>query len=136
MFLDAVPKPKRGVSLPLPPRLVRNCDRGKSRGSAVEHPACRMCYGLLRGGVMLDQAEPGGSLIHLKEEFAKLSEEQLRALRAATYVGMMTQEAKTYDDRRRRITEVARRLSVLLRLQENQRAGLELSRGRSAAAPE
>jgi len=85
---------------------------------------------------MLDQAEPGGSLIHLKEEFAKLSEEQLRALRAATYVGMMTQEAKTYDDRRRRITEVARRLSVLLRLQENQRAGLELSRGRSAAAPE
>ena len=68
---------------------------------------------------MHDQAEPGRTIIHLKQEFEKLSEDQLRALRAATYVGMTTQEAKTYDNRRRRITEVATRLSLLLRFQEN-----------------
>lgn len=66
----------------------------------------------------MHQAEPGGNIIHLKEEFEKLSEDQLRALTAATYVGMTTQEAKTYDERRRRLTEVARRMS-LLRFQEN-----------------
>ena len=65
------------------------------------------------------QAEPDTDISHLKEEFDKLSEEQLHALRVATYVGMTPQEAKTYDNRRRKITEVAKRLSVLLRLQEN-----------------
>jgi len=68
---------------------------------------------------MLDQAEPVPKLINLKEQFEKLSEEQLHALREATYVGMTSQEAKIYDNRCRKITEVARRLSILRRLQEN-----------------
>lgn len=65
---------------------------------------------------MQDQGEPGADINHLKEEFDKLSEAQLLALRAATNVGMTAREAKIYDDRRRKITEVAKRLSVLLRL--------------------
>jgi hypothetical protein len=68
---------------------------------------------------MQDEAEPGADIIQLKAEFDKLSEEQLHALRAAMYIGMTPKEAKTYDDRRRKITEVARRLSTLRRLQEN-----------------
>lgn len=65
------------------------------------------------------QAVSGADISHLKEEFDKLSEKQLHALRAATFVGMTPQEAKIYNDRRRKITAVARRLSVLQRLQEN-----------------
>jgi len=68
---------------------------------------------------MQDQDEPSANILDLKEEFEKLSEEQLHALRAATYFGMTSQEAKIYDNRRRKITEVAKRLSGLLRLQEN-----------------
>ena len=68
---------------------------------------------------MQHQAEPCADIRYLKAEFDKLSEEQLLALRRATYAGMTPQEAKIYDDRRRKISVVARRLSVLLRLQAN-----------------
>jgi hypothetical protein len=69
---------------------------------------------------MQDQtSEPCPDIIQLKQEFEKLSEEQLLALRSATYLGMTPQEAKTYDVRRRKITELVKRLSNLRTLQEN-----------------
>ncbi len=71
------------------------------------------------GRIMQETSEADPDIVQLTAEFEKLSEEQLHALRSATYLGMTPQQARTYDYRRRKISELVKRLSDLLTLQEN-----------------
>ena len=51
------------------------------------------------------------SAVHrIKEEIDRLTEEQVKALKAATYVGMTPNEAKDYDARREKINKLIREL--------------------------
>ena len=50
---------------------------------------------------------------HLRDEIEKLTQEQSEALKTATFVGMTAAEAKIYDARRRRITELVEKLRGL-----------------------
>jgi hypothetical protein len=53
---------------------------------------------------MSDETSETAAAIHrLKEEIDKLTREQAKALELATFVGMTTDEAKEYDQRRRAI---------------------------------
>ncbi len=45
-----------------------------------------------------------------EEEIDRLTEEQVKALKAATYVGMTPNEAKDYDARREKINKLIREL--------------------------
>ena len=49
----------------------------------------------------------------LRQEIEKLTQEQSEALKTATFVGMTAEEAKIYDARRRRITELVEQLRAL-----------------------
>jgi hypothetical protein len=48
----------------------------------------------------------------IKLEINRLTEEQAEALKTATYVGMIPDEAKEYDKRRSRITELIQELEL------------------------
>lgn len=48
----------------------------------------------------------------LREEFDRLTREQDEAMRLAVYFGMRANEAKEYDERRKRLTELFKRLYV------------------------
>lgn len=49
----------------------------------------------------------------IRQEIEKLNQEQSEALKTATFVGMTASEAKIYDARRQRITELVEQLRVL-----------------------
>lgn len=49
----------------------------------------------------------------LKEEIDKLTQQQTDALRTATYLGMTTDEAKEYEERRDRILKYVQDLKTL-----------------------
>ncbi|HKU26639.1 MAG TPA: hypothetical protein VJQ54_14275 [Candidatus Sulfotelmatobacter sp.] len=49
----------------------------------------------------------------VKEEIDKLTEQQNDALNSATYLGMTTDEAKEYEERRDRILKLVRDLALL-----------------------
>ncbi len=49
----------------------------------------------------------------LKREIQQLKEENSNALRQAIFLGMTDQEADAQEERRRRTSELARRLSLL-----------------------
>ena len=51
----------------------------------------------------------------LKEEIDRLNQQQSGALKTATYLGMTPDEAQEYDQRRSRITELVRHLSIITR---------------------
>lgn len=53
----------------------------------------------------------------LKQEIDRLSQEQSDALKSATYVGMTPDEAKEYDARRQKITQLVQELSLLQKAQ-------------------
>jgi uncharacterized protein YeaC (DUF1315 family) len=54
------------------------------------------------------------SAVHqLKQEIDTLTEEQAQALRTAVYVGMTPEEAREYDERRQRITQMVQELALL-----------------------
>ena len=49
----------------------------------------------------------------LRREFDRLRREQDEAMNRAVYVGMSASEAKEYDKRRKRLTELFERLYIL-----------------------
>lgn len=49
----------------------------------------------------------------LKAEIERLSDEQSTALKTATFVGMTPDEAKEYDERRKKITRLMEELRIL-----------------------
>jgi hypothetical protein len=49
----------------------------------------------------------------LKEEIDRLTQEQVKALRMAVFVGMTSGEAQEYDERRTRITRLNQELAAL-----------------------
>jgi hypothetical protein len=58
------------------------------------------------------------TLLHqLKQQIDELAEQQMDALKMATYVGMTPEEAKEYDQRREKITALVEELSELKKAQ-------------------
>lgn len=53
------------------------------------------------------------SVQNLREEFDRLRCEQDEAMKLAVYVGMSAKEAKEYENRRKRLTELFKRLYIL-----------------------
>jgi hypothetical protein len=49
----------------------------------------------------------------IRQEIENLRQELSDALKTATYVGMTAEEAKTYDERRQRLTALVERLREL-----------------------
>jgi hypothetical protein len=64
-------------------------------------------------GVIGDSSETAEAIHRLKEEIDKLTLQQTEALKMAIYVGMTPDEAKEYDERRRRILEFVLDLRIL-----------------------
>ena len=63
---------------------------------------------------MLRDGSETAEVIHrLKEEIDKLTEQQADALKTATYLGMTTDEAKEYEQRREKILEFVKDLKML-----------------------
>ena len=61
-----------------------------------------------------NRQSPTVEAIHrLKEEIDRLTEQQSEALRTATYLGMTTDEAKEYEERKQRILEYVQDLKML-----------------------
>lgn len=50
---------------------------------------------------------------HLKQEIERFAEEQSKTLKNAIYVGMMTDKAREYDQRRTRIAQLVEQLGKL-----------------------
>ena len=63
--------------------------------------------------MLRDQSETAEVIHHLKEEIDKLTEQQSEALKTATYLGMTTDEAKEYEQRRERILDYVKDLKML-----------------------
>ena len=49
----------------------------------------------------------------IKQEIDRLTDEQAKALRSATFTGMTPDEARDYDERRKAITKLIRDLELL-----------------------
>ena len=65
-----------------------------------------------------DHSDTTVDAIHrLKQEIDQLSEQQSEALKSATYLGMTPDEAKEYDARRQKITQLVQELSLLQKAQ-------------------
>jgi hypothetical protein len=60
-----------------------------------------------------DHSETVETIHRLKEEIDKLTQIQSEALRTATYLGMTTDEAKEYEERRERILGYVKDLKIL-----------------------
>ena len=60
-----------------------------------------------------DTSDSVDAVERIRQEIEKLTEEQNEALKTATFVGMTASEAKIYDARRQRITELVERLEFL-----------------------
>lgn len=60
-----------------------------------------------------DTSDSVDAVLCLRQEIEKLTQEQSEALKTATFVGMTAEEAKIYDARRRRITELVEQLRGL-----------------------
>jgi hypothetical protein len=63
--------------------------------------------------MLRDHTKTADAIHRLKEEIDKLTEQQTEALRMATFVGMTTDEAKEYEERREKILEYVNDLKVL-----------------------
>lgn len=54
------------------------------------------------------------SAVHrLKQEIDRLTQEHAKALKDAVYIGMTQEQAQVYDQRRKKITELIQKLSLL-----------------------
>jgi hypothetical protein len=60
-----------------------------------------------------DTPDSVDAVLCLRQEIEKLTQEQSEALKTATFVGMTAEEAKIYDARRRRITDLVEELRGL-----------------------
>jgi hypothetical protein len=60
-----------------------------------------------------DPSKTAEAIHRLKQEIGRLTEEQSKALKQAIYVGMTSDEAREYDKRRTRITQLAGQLGKL-----------------------
>jgi len=65
--------------------------------------------------VPADPSDAVSALQHLKQKIQLLTEEQSKALKSATYLGITPDQAKQYDERRKEITEL---MQEFLRLQQ------------------
>lgn len=63
--------------------------------------------------MLRDRTQTAEAIHRLKEEIDKLTEQQSEALKTATYLGMTTDEAKEYEQRRERILEYVQDLKML-----------------------
>jgi hypothetical protein len=63
--------------------------------------------------MLRDPLDTLNSVHRLKEEIDKLTELQANALKTATYLGMTTDEAKEYEERRGQILKYVKELSML-----------------------
>jgi hypothetical protein len=61
--------------------------------------------------MLRDHSETAEAIHRLKEEIDKLTEQQTNALKTATYLGMTTDEAKEYEQRREKILEYVKDLN-------------------------
>lgn len=59
-----------------------------------------------------EPSETVNAVHRLKQEIDRLTDDQSRALKQAIYVGMTPDEAKEYDARRTRITELVQQLAM------------------------
>jgi hypothetical protein len=57
--------------------------------------------------------DPLDTVHHLKEEIDRLTEEQIEAMKMATFAGLTPDEAKEYEDRRAKILELVEQLRML-----------------------
>ena len=64
-----------------------------------------------------DGTDTVAAVHRLKQEIDRLTEEQAEALKAATYLGMTSEQAKHYDERRRNITKLVQQLALLEKAQ-------------------
>jgi len=64
-------------------------------------------------GMLRDRSETAEGIHRLKEEIAKLTEQQTEALGTATCLRMATDEAKEYEQRRERILGHVKDLKIL-----------------------
>jgi hypothetical protein len=65
-------------------------------------------------------AEPTDTVLavqQLKREIDRLTQVQADALKSATFIGMTPDEAKEYDERRQKITELVKELALLEKAQ-------------------
>lgn len=68
----------------------------------------------------LSAPDPSDTLaaVHsIKQQIDELTKQQMDALKQATYLGMTTDEAKDYDERREQITKLIQELVALERAQ-------------------
>jgi hypothetical protein len=63
--------------------------------------------------MLRDHSETAETIHRLKEEIDKLTEQQTEALKMATYLGMTTDEAKEYEQRRDKILDYVKDLKML-----------------------
>jgi len=66
--------------------------------------------------VIMNSSEPWDAVDifqRIKQEIERLTREQSEALKSATFVGMTPNEAKEYDDRRKKITCLVEQLRLL-----------------------
>jgi len=63
--------------------------------------------------MLRNRSETAETIHKLKEEIDKLTEQQSEALRRASYLGMTTDEAKEYEERREKILEYVKDLKML-----------------------
>jgi hypothetical protein len=66
-----------------------------------------------------DPSKAAEAVHRLKQEIDRLAEQQSKALKQAIYVGMPPDEAKEYDQRHTRITQLAQQLGKLEKGQIN-----------------
>ena len=57
--------------------------------------------------------DPRDAVHRLKEEIYRLTEEQIEAMKIATFAGLTPDEAKEYEDRRGKILELVEQLRLL-----------------------
>ena len=62
---------------------------------------------------MSDTPDTVSTVHKLKQQVDTLTEQQMEALKQATYLGMTSDEAKEYDQRRKRITKMVQELGDL-----------------------
>ena len=57
--------------------------------------------------------DPLDTVHRLKEEIDRLTEEQIEAMKMATFAGLTTDEAKEYEERRAKILALVKELRLL-----------------------
>lgn len=86
-------------------------DAEEAQWHNLAHVICPVLISNL--GMLRNHSETAEVIHRLKEEIDKLTEQQAEALRTATYLGMTTDEAKEYEQRREKILDYVKDLKML-----------------------